>query len=133
MKLWSKEALVLGGIYSVLITPFVFGNNAVIEQISSILFVIFIICAIMLCFNKTPKFVLFTLNRYPKISYYLAAFGWIPYFTIIAVVSLFISVYFIEYDKNNIEWWLKIMHYILEFGIPISLIIAFIRQKIGQK
>ena len=133
MKLWSKEALVLGGIYSVLITPFVYGNNAVIEQISSILFVIFMICAIMLCFNKTPKFVLFTLNRYPKISYYLAAFGWIPYFTIIAVVSLFISVYFIKYDKNSIEWWLKIMHYILEFGIPISLAIAFIRQKIGQK
>lgn len=133
MKLWSKEALVLGGIYSVLITPFAYGNNAVIEQISSILFVIFMICAIMLCFNKTPKFVLFTLNRYPKISYYLAAFGWIPYFTFIAVVSLFISAYFIEYDKNNIEWWLKIMHYILEFGIPISLIIAFIRQKIGQK
>ena len=133
MKLWSKEALVLGGIYSVLITPFVYGNNAIIEQISSILFVIFMICAIMLCFNKTPKFVLFTLNRYPKISYYLAAFGWIPYFTIIAVVSLFISVYFIKYDKNSIEWWLKIMHYILEFGIPISLIIAFIRQKFGQK
>ncbi|MCQ2735438.1 MAG: hypothetical protein MJ212_05780 [Alphaproteobacteria bacterium] len=133
MKLWSKEALVLGGIYSVLSTPFVYSNNAVIEQISSILLIVFIICAIMLCFNKTPKFISFTLNKYPKISYYLAAFGWIPYFVMIAGVSLFISAYFIKYDENNIEWWLKIMHYVLEFGIPISLVIAFIRQKIGTK
>lgn len=133
MKLWSKEALVLGGIYSVLSTPFVYGNNAVIEQISSILLIVFIICAIMLCFNKTPKFVSFTLNKYPKISYYLAAFGWIPFFTIIGVVGLFISAYFIEYDENNIEWWFKIMHYVLEFGIPVSLVIAFIWQIIGKK
>ena len=129
MKLWSKEALVLGGIYSVLSTPFVYGHKAVLEQISSILLIIFIICAIMLCFNKIPKFITYILNKYPKIAYYLAAFGWIPYFTIVAVVGLFISAYFIEYDENNIEWWFKIMHYVLELGIPVSLIIAFVRQK----
>jgi hypothetical protein len=129
MKLWSKEALVLGGIYSVLSTPFVYGHKTVLEQISSILLVIFIICAIMLCFNKIPKFITYILNKYPKIAYYLAAFGWIPYFTIVAVVGLFVSAYFIEYDENNIEWWFKIVHYVLEFGIPVSLIIAFVRQK----
>ncbi len=129
MKLWSKEALVLGGIYSVLSTPFVYGHKTVLEQISSILLVIFIICAIMLCFNKIPKFITYILNKYPKIAYYLAAFGWIPYFTIVVVVGLFVSAYFIEYDENNIEWWFKIVHYVLEFGIPVSLIIAFVRQK----
>lgn len=133
MKLWSKEALVLGGIYSVLSTPFVYGHKTVLDQISSILLFIFIICAIMLCFNKTPKFVSSLLNKYPMISYYLAAFGWIPYFTIVGIVSLFMSAYFIKYNENNIEWWFKIMHYILEFGVPVSLIIAFIRQKNGKK
>ena len=133
MKLWSKEALVLGGIYSVLNTPFVYSNNAVIEQISTILFFIFFICVVMLCFNKIPKFITYVINKYPKIAYYLSAFGWIPYFSIITVVSLFISAYFIKYDENNIEWWFNITHYVLEFGIPVSLIIAFIRQKLVEK
>lgn len=129
MKLWSKEALVLGGIYSVLSTPFVYAHKTVLEQISSILLVVFIICTIMLCFNKTPKFITYILNKYPKTAYYLAAFGWIPYFIFVAVAGLFISAYFIEYDENNIEWWFKIVHYVLELGIPVSLIIAFFRQK----
>ena len=133
MKLWSEEALALGGIYSVLSIPFIYGHNTIIEQISSILLIIFTICVIILCFSKTPKFLSSILIKYPKISYYLAAFGWIPYFTIIAVVVVFISAYFIKYDENNIEWWFKIMHYVLELGIPVSLIIAFIRQKLARK
>jgi hypothetical protein len=129
MKLWSKEALVLGGVYSVLSTPFAYSNKTVSELISSILIIAFIICAIMLCFNKIPKFITYILNKYHITSYYLAAFGWIPYFTIIAVVGLFISTYFIEYDENSIERLFKMMHYVLEFGIPVSITIAFIRKK----
>lgn len=133
MKLWSKEALVLGGIYSVFNSPFVYGGNTVIEHISALLFLIFITCAIMLCFNKTPKFISYILYKYPKISYYLSAFGWIPYFTIVAVMILFVSSHFVEYNENNIEPWLHAMHYILELGIPVSLIVAYIWQKSTRK
>ena len=80
MKLWSKEALVLGGIYGVLATPF---SLLGFELISDVVFLLFIVYAIMLLFNKTPKFISFVMNKYPKMTYYLAAIGWVPYFMII--------------------------------------------------
>ena len=63
MKLWSKEALVLGGMYGVLETPFTYLG---FEKIANILFVVFIWCMIKLCFNKTPKFIAKTIENYPK-------------------------------------------------------------------
>ena len=43
MKLWSKEALLLGGIYGILETPFTYLN---FEFITDTLFIVFVYCAI---------------------------------------------------------------------------------------
>lgn len=52
MKLYSKEALLLGGLYTVLAIPFTYLN----ESISGILLLLFIGFAITLCFKKTQIF-----------------------------------------------------------------------------
>lgn len=129
MKLWSKEALVLGGIYNVINTPFVYNDNETLGQIASILFYIFAICLVMLCLNKTPKFITQIINTHPKISYYLVAIGWIPYFAILFVLCFGIF-YFIEFNETQAESWLVFWGYAFELSTPISLIIAFIRQKL---
>lgn len=127
MKLWSKEALVLGGIYSVLETPFSFLG---LEKTTSILFVLFIIGMFMLCFNKIPKFLSNFISNYPKTSYYLCAIGWIPYFMFIVFVMLIGSGYIIDYSDTTVEYSMNVMSYpytTIYLAIA-SLIIAFVRK-----
>lgn len=129
MKLWSKEALVLWGIYGVLGTPFTYIENNISEQVLTVLSLLFIVCIVMLCFNKTPKFITQTISKYPRFSYYLGSIGWIPYFAIIIPIFLTISAFFIDYSDNTISLCVNIIGYIIEFGIPVSLIIAFLLKK----
>ncbi len=132
MKLWSKETLVLGGLYSVIGTPFAYIENNLVEQISSGLLIIFFLFTIALCFNKTPKFISLLINKHPNISYYLASFGWIPYFMIIGFATIFIYVYFNDYTETSVTILEKLYIWILNLGFPFSLLIAFIRQKLNK-
>lgn len=128
MKLWSKEALVLGGIYGVLETPFSFLG---LENTTDILFVLFILGMFMLCFNKMPKFLSNFISNYPKTSYYLCAIGWIPYFMFIVFVMLIGSGYIIDYSDTTIEYIMNIIFYpytTIYLAIA-SLIIAFARKQ----
>ena len=124
MKLWSKEALVLGGIYGVLSAPLTYLN---LDNISMIVFAIFILCMLMLCFNKTPKFLDKIIKNYPKTAYYLASIGWIPYFVIISIVGFVALGCFIEYSDNVVEILVKLFVWILNLAIPVSVVVAFIR------
>lgn len=127
MKLWSKEALVLGGIYGVLETPFSFLG---LENTTDILFVLFILGTFMLCFNKIPKFLSNFISNYPKTSYYLCAIGWIPYFMFIVFVMLIGSGYIIDYSDTTVEYSMNVMSYpytTIYLAIA-SLIIAFVRK-----
>ena len=126
MKLWSKEALSLGGIYCVLDTPFSLSG---IEFVSGILFVIFLICAVMLCFNKTPKFVSFTISHYPKTSYYLASIGWIPYFAVIGIIALLMFSGIFQWADDTIITLVYIFDFICIVGLLVSPAVAFIRAK----
>lgn len=129
MKLWSKEALVLGGIYGILSTPFAYSNNEIAEKFATGLFCLFILNVLILCFNKTPRFISWAINHYPRLSYYLSSIGWIPYFAIIIPVLFLASAFFINYSDKSLSFCVDILHYILELGIPVSLAIAFIRQR----
>ncbi len=127
MKLWSKQALVLGGIYGVLETPFSFLG---LENTTDILFVLFILGMFMLCFNKMPKFLSNFISNYPKTSYYLCAIGWIPYFMFIVFVMLIGSGYIIDYSDTTVEYSMNVMSYpytTIYLAIA-SLIIAFVRK-----
>lgn len=126
MKLWSKEALVLGGAYGVLDTPFALLG---LEIISDILFGLFIICVIMLCFNKTPKFISFMMNKYPKTSYYLTAIGWIPYFMIISFCLFVGCLYYIGFDEVIFRHFVFGLVFISLSAFVISLVIACIRAR----
>lgn len=127
MKLWSKEALVLGGIYGVLSAPLTYLD---LDNISMIVFAIFILCMLMLCFSKTPKFLDKIIKNHPKIAYYLASIGWVPYFVIIGIVGFIALGCFIEYSDNVIKILMNLYVWILDLGVPVSLVIAFIRQKL---
>ena len=130
MKLWSKEALVLGGMYGVLETPFTYLG---FEKIANILFVVFIWCMIMLCFNKTPKFIAKTIENYPKTSYYLSSIGWIPYFVILGTILFVLSGYVIDYSDSFLETLFSYLYYILPLLVFASLIVALIMKNIKSK
>lgn len=126
MKLWSKEALILGGIYGVLDTPFVLLGFGLVSEI---LFGLFVIGAFMLFFNKTPKFVSFVINQYPQTAYYLSSFGWIPYFMIAGIFIFVGMAAAIEWTDDIIEKVGKCIEFIGAWGIPISLVVAYIKAK----
>ena len=130
MKLWSKEALLLGGIYGILETPFTYIKY---EFITDILFIIFVCCAIMLCFSRTPKFISKTMNNYPNISYYLISIGWIPYFVISGLILFILSGFIIDYSESFLELVFNYLYYTLPLLIFASLVSAFIRKQKNTK
>ena len=126
MKLWSKEALVLGGMYEVVEYPFTYLG---FDKITDILFLVFVCCAIMLCFNKTPKFILKTMENYPKTSYYLTSIGWLPYFIFAITLALIVSYRYLHQDNNLLTTQLVYLGIFNFLAILISLIIALVKQK----
>jgi hypothetical protein len=125
MKLWSKEALVLGGLSGVLETPLsLFG----LENLADIIFILFIICVVMLCFNRVPKFLSHFISHFPKASYYLAAIGWIPYFMIVTTLAFMGSAYYITYSDGFAMRFLLGLAYISLGMVFISLAVAFLKK-----
>ena len=117
------------GFYGVLSTPCVYLN---LENIGYCLFFVFIACMLGICFNKVPKFINELINNYPKTAYYLASIGWIPYFAIISVVGFIGLGYFIEYSDSTVQILMKLYVWILNLGVPVSLVVAFIWQKFSR-
>lgn len=120
MKLYSKEALLLGGLYTVLAIPFTYLN----ESISGILLLLFIGLAITLCFKKKLRFLERMISGYPKISNCLSSIGWYPYIFIIFTVSFTASGYFFDYQDDSIEKVLSIFDYGTSILLVISLVYA---------
>lgn len=127
MKLWSKEALVLGGIYGVLETPL---SLLDFERTTEIIFLLFVGCGLMLCFNRTPKFLSALISGYPKTAYYLSAIGWIPYFLLIITIAFMGSSYYISYPQKFTTSFLYGLAYTGLGMAFISFVIAFFRTKI---
>lgn len=128
MKICSDETLLLGGLYCVFEIIFALLG---LEVLRDILFLVFLIGVIMLCFNKTPKYISYTLNKYPKTSYYLMSFGWIPYFAVICFV-LFLAYLQLFDSVENLTLYTK---YIIWYSIAvlimglISLAVAYIKKR----
>ena len=118
MKLYSKEAMLLGGLYTVLAIPFTYLN----ESISGILLLLFIGLAIMLYFKKKLMFLERMISSYPKISSCLSSMGWYPYIFIIFTVSFTASGYFFDYQDDSIEKVFSIFDYSTSVLLIISLI-----------
>lgn len=120
MKLYSKEVLLLGGIYEILAIPLAYLPSEVANIVTDILFGIFIICIIMLFFNKIPKFITFVQNSFPKISYYLTAIGGIPYaimfFSSSSLEAILLSI--IQMNKLTSSCMFSIRNFAIVFNIP---------------
>ena len=129
MKLWSKEALILGGVYGVLTTPFTYFHNQYFEQIHFVLLGLFVIFMFLNFFNKTPSFIYTFTKQHPILSYYLISIGWIAYFLIfgIIIIPLFASVF--EWNDTDIKIVVDIFDFICTYGIPVSLLFAFIKAR----
>ena len=118
--MYSKEALLLGGLYTVLAIPFTYLN----KTSSGILLLLFIGLAIMLYFKKKLRFVEYLVTYYPKISYCLSSIGWYPYVFIIFTIVLIASGYFINYPDYSIEKVFSIFDYTTSILLVISLVYA---------
>lgn len=126
MKLLQKETLLLGGLYGVFDTSFSLFN---FEILRDILFIIFLISLVMLCFNKTPQYISFVTTTYPKTSYYLSAIGWVTYFMIMSILIFLISRLFISYPDNFFANFAYGLMYCGAGGALVSIIFAFIRNR----
>ncbi len=127
MKLWSKETLVLGGIYSVLDTPF---SLLGVEIITAVLFWGFVILMIILCCNFHIKPLQQLIIKYPVSSYYLSAIGWVPYFMIVIFITLIGSGYFIDYSDCFVKYSMGILlnPYTGLYLVLTSFIIAYVKK-----
>ena len=130
MKLWSKEALMVGGGYSGLSTPFFILETPATEQINLFLFSVFIVCMFLLYWLKFSLLVRKQTDRFPRLSYYLLSIGWLPYFFIIGITAIFICTGISSWDDDILDKTIGIFNLICLWGLPVSLIIAYLRAKI---
>lgn len=131
MKLWSKEALILGGVYGVLTTPFTYFHNQYFEQIHFVLLGLFVIFMFLNFFNKTPSFIYTFTKQHPILSYYLISIGWIAYFLILGIIFIPLLASVLEWNDAIIKEVTDIFDIICTYGGPFSLLVAFIKRKIG--
>lgn len=126
MKLWSKEALIIGGFYGILETPLSFLG---MDNVTDILFLLFIVLIFALCFGKTPKFLSTFIHKYPRISYYLISIGWIPYFLMVAV-AIILGIGFLSGSLEHLQEHVLYGTAYLGLGLALlSLIVAFIKKR----
>ena len=100
MKLFSKEALVLGGLYCCLDTPF---SLLGFETISNLLGVLFFLFLIMILFNKVPNFLSKLIANNPKTAYYLSSVGWIVYLVLLVFFGFITYVSFFEVSPDLVK------------------------------
>lgn len=129
MKLWSKEALVLGGLYSVLITPFYLVKNELLEEIGLIIGVLFLLSLVLLYNKKFSNYICDKIQLYPNISYYLMAIGWVIYFTFAGIIFLPPITAFLNLPDKTLQTVMSVFGFICNWGIFISLLIAFIKAR----
>jgi len=128
MKLWSKEALLLGGVYAVLAIPFtcidyIFDSDS--DIFTLFLFFLFVCCAVRLVLNSKPLFLSRIINDYPKTAYYLSSFGWIPYFIFIYPAAVFCLSCVVDISENTADTLRAVFDCALILGFPASLLFAF--------
>lgn len=126
MKLWSKEAFLLGGLYSVLD---VLSSLLSLDLVSELLLLLFIVFVLMLCFNKMPKFIPYIFNKYPKFSFYMCSIGWIPYAVIILFVFIAGSFVVFRFDVHLFHDMILCLADLWFFVFFVSLAVAFFKWK----
>ena len=126
MKICSKEALILGGVYVVLATPFSLLGFSVI---SDILFIVFVISGILLFFNVKFKFIDYILNKHETLSYYLCSFGWVPYFIAVMFLLLVCTHVIFGYEQELFGKSVLTLGIFAVVGFLLSPIVAFFKKK----
>jgi len=90
MKICRNELLLMGGMYQILAFIFALFNNEMMYAMGGILYVLFWVAVLALSLALVPSwgFVHGMNDMFPRISVFLAAIGWIPYFSVLyALVS----------------------------------------------
>ncbi len=129
MKLCSKNALLLSGMYGGVAIPLAYTSNELFEIIADILFGIFVIGNILLCLNKTPRFLTIIRNKFPQVSYYLENIGWIPYFVLLCLAVFICCGYVVNYTEEQMEWLVQIFRRVFPILFLVSFLTAFYKYK----
>lgn len=104
-------------------------KTSVTEQINILLFSVFIICMFLLYWSGFYLFISSLVRKFSRISYYLISIGWIPYFLIIGSLGIFICAGVFSWNDNMLDRMISIFNLICSWGLPVSLIIAYIRSR----
>ena len=88
MKICRNELLLLGGMYQLLESIFVWFNTDISYTLGGILYVLFwaAVLALSLSFVSSWDFVHRMNDVFPRLSVFLASIGWIPYFSVLYVL-----------------------------------------------
>lgn len=127
MKVISKEALALGGLYSVLVTPFYLIKNKYLEEIGLIIGVLFLLSLVLLYNNKFSNYVCNKIQLHHNIAYYLLAIGWVIYFMFAGIICLPLIAAILDLQESTLKAVMSIFSFICNWGVPVSLITAFIK------
>jgi len=129
MQLYSKQALVLGGLYTLLLYACGFLH---MDFVIGFLNIIFFVSLIMLCCDERPRFVTMFIKKFPLSAYYVSSFGWLPYLWIVGFFALLWSAMFAETSSWVDTVLVDAFDYTAIWGIPVSLLAAFIRLKANR-
>lgn len=129
MKAISKEALVLGGLYSVLVTPFYLVKNELLEKIGLVIGVFFLLSLVLLYNKNFSNYICNKIKLHPNTSYYLMAIGWVIYVMFAGILFLPLITAVLNLQDRTLEIVMDVFSFICNWGILISLIIAFIKSR----
>lgn len=132
MELCSREALLIGGIYSGLSVPFLFVQTELSEQIMVWLFAAFLVSALMLYVVRFSGFVGKFFQVCPRVAYYIVSIGWIPFVEMIGVFVVLLLTVVCEWSGETIERAAVVFSLLSYLGIPLSLITAYFREKLSD-
>ena len=85
MKTFAWHVLILGGFYFVISLLFLLPQNIAINIADVVISTIFFIMLIVLCFKRKYNFFNIFQNKFPRTSNYIAALGFVEYFSVLFI------------------------------------------------
>lgn len=143
MKIFLKQALLLGGTYLIISTALSLIGNNLLADIDMVLFVILILSVLFLAYKKNYRLLAAWAEKYQKTAVYLMAFGVVEYVSVVMFVPVvFLDVYkrslatgveYVSPFAGYLEWASIFILIMFVASLIVATYVNFVRPKLKPK